>query len=435
MTAEVAVMNKTAVALAADSAMTVSVANARKTYPTNKLFALSKHHPIGIMIYNNAEFMNVPWETIVKMYRQQLGTSSKSTVQEYAEDFLGYIGNAAICTDEQCQSNLLRISNDLFQRIAWDVRNRLNDNTPGGALDVSALIHTVVNEHMAALASVGEASSMQHIDADALVREHEAAVYEVIDHRFREIAINESLRQSLCDVLTAFIKSETRSSGYSGLVFAGFGQDEILPSLVEVVTDGSIANTVKGYVKNVVDLDRDGIQTSINAFAQSEMVGRFMNGVDNELMSYLENYIDALLTKTTSDLVEAEDAGATLGENQISAIRAVVQTELADFHQAMASFCRSRFVEPVLGIVSHLPKEELASMAEALVNLTSLKRRVSMEEETVGGPIDVAVISRGDGFIWIKRKHYFDPSLNRDYFERRSPHHTQREANSEVQAV
>lgn len=34
------------------------------------------------------------------------------------------------------------------------------------------------------------------------------------------------------------------------------------------------------------------------------------------------------------------------------------------------------------------------------------------QRETVGGPIDVAVITRGDGFIWIRRKHYFEPSLN-----------------------
>lgn len=79
---------------------------------------------------------------------------------------------------------------------------------------------------------------------------------------------------------------------------------------------------------------------------------------------------------------------------------------------------RDGFVNPVLGIVRHLPKEELASMAEALVSLTSLKRRVSLEEESVGGPVDVAVASKGDGFIWIKRKHYFDPLLNRDYFIR-----------------
>ena len=55
-------------------------------------------------------------------------------------------------------------------------------------------------------------------------------------------------------------------------------------------------------------------------------------------------------------------------------------------------------------------------MAETLVNLTSFKRRVTPEAETVGGPINVAVISKGDGLIWIKRKHYFTPELNPRYF-------------------
>jgi len=51
-------------------------------------------------------------------------------------------------------------------------------------------------------------------------------------------------------------------------------------------------------------------------------------------------------------------------------------------------------------------------MAEALVNLTSFKRRFSFDAETVGGPVDVAVLCKGDGFVWIKRKHYFKPELN-----------------------
>jgi len=41
-----------------------------------------------------------------------------------------------------------------------------------------------------------------------------------------------------------------------------------------------------------------------------------------------------------------------------------------------------------------------------------LQRRVSREIETVGGAIDVAVISKGDGFVWVKRKHYFNPDRN-----------------------
>jgi hypothetical protein len=35
-----------------------------------------------------------------------------------------------------------------------------------------------------------------------------------------------------------------------------------------------------------------------------------------------------------------------------------------------------------------------------------------MAVESVGGPIDVAVISSGDGFVWIRRKQYFSLADN-----------------------
>ena len=44
------------------------------------------------------------------------------------------------------------------------------------------------------------------------------------------------------------------------------------------------------------------------------------------------------------------------------------------------------------------------------------KRKMSMDAETVAGPIDVAVISKGGGFIWINRKHYFERELNPQFF-------------------
>jgi hypothetical protein len=72
---------------------------------------------------------------------------------------------------------------------------------------------------------------------------------------------------------------------------------------------------------------------------------------------------------------------------------------------------------PVIDSVASLPTDELAAMAESLVNLTAFKRRMtSVETDTVALPIDVAVISKGDGFIWIKRKHYFEPALNQHFF-------------------
>lgn len=78
---------------------------------------------------------------------------------------------------------------------------------------------------------------------------------------------------------------------------------------------------------------------------------------------------------------------------------------------------RENYINPLMNAVSHLSKEDLAEMAESLIYLTYLKRRITNAEESVGGPVDVAIISKGDGFIWIKRKHYFKPELNQFFFD------------------
>lgn len=54
----------------------------------------------------------------------------------------------------------------------------------------------------------------------------------------------------------------------------------------------------------------------------------------------------------------------------------------------------------------------MAALAKSLIELESLKERVTKPSESVSGPIDVAVISKHDGFVWIDRKHYFRPELN-----------------------
>ncbi len=76
---------------------------------------------------------------------------------------------------------------------------------------------------------------------------------------------------------------------------------------------------------------------------------------------------------------------------------------------------RRRF-SGILDVVSILPLKELAEVASTLVRLSSFDKQLSLEAETVGEPIDVAVISKGDGFIWINRKHYSQADLNHRHF-------------------
>ncbi|MEM0993961.1 MAG: hypothetical protein AAGI49_13060, partial [Bacteroidota bacterium] len=115
MTAVAGILNKQAVAIAADSAVTISGENGRKIFNTaNKIFTLSKRHPVGVAIYNSASFMSIPWETIIKMYRRRLKDDFFDTVEEYQKDFIDYLREQNFFTSEDYQKIELK---NLFMQL------------------------------------------------------------------------------------------------------------------------------------------------------------------------------------------------------------------------------------------------------------------------------------------------------------------------------
>jgi len=78
---------------------------------------------------------------------------------------------------------------------------------------------------------------------------------------------------------------------------------------------------------------------------------------------------------------------------------------------------QEKHLGPIHQAIANMPKDEIGHAAARLVSLNWFQKRMSLTTETVGGPVDVAVISKGDGFIWIDRKHYFRPELNQHFFD------------------
>ena len=153
-------------------------------------------------------------------------------------------------------------------------------------------------------------------------------------------------------------------------------------------------------------------------FAQQEIVQTFMDGVHPGFGQRLDGAITSLMNELPEvvasqlTLLDAKQGG------QLRRALKTVGREIQEMFRRHLSEFRQQNHRPIVSVLEHLPKEELAELAESLVHLTSTRRRVAMEAETVGGPIDVAVISKGDGFIWMKRKHYFRPELNPQFFAR-----------------
>lgn len=59
-----------------------------------------------------------------------------------------------------------------------------------------------------------------------------------------------------------------------------------------------------------------------------------------------------------------------------------------------------------------MPIQDAIELAEFLVTTTIGLSRFSPGAQTVGGPVEIAVITKHEGFKWIRRKHYFSTELN-----------------------
>lgn len=157
MTAEIAVMNREAIALATDSAVTSSLTPVTKTSPSaNKLFSLSNNHPVGIMVYGNAMFMGIPWESIIKEYRKNVPERGFDTVREYANDFVSVLNCNSIRFPDGFEADyieafvvtfLLDLRNQIIRRFEFALREGKTAN----ARLMSDIINEVVsglNEHI-----------------------------------------------------------------------------------------------------------------------------------------------------------------------------------------------------------------------------------------------------------------------------------------------
>ena len=59
-----------------------------------------------------------------------------------------------------------------------------------------------------------------------------------------------------------------------------------------------------------------------------------------------------------------------------------------------------------------MPVQDAIDLADFLVETTKKFVRFLPGADTVGGDTDIAVVTKHEGFKWVKRKHYFSKTLN-----------------------
>ncbi len=118
----------------------------------------------------------------------------------------------------------------------------------------------------------------------------------------------------------------------------------------------------------------------------------------------------------------AEEISEESGGNivRVADLQASIAKARQSISEAVLDNARREHAYPLRRVLGVLPVDEMAGLAETLIDLQSLKEKVTKPSETVGRPVDVAVITKSEGLVWIKRKHFFDVGINSRYLQRQA---------------
>lgn len=408
MTSEIAVLNQKAVALAADSAVTlvdgglVAVRNDQR-----KLFNLVDGRPIGLMFFGVADVMGHPWEQLIEHYRTKVNPQSFARVADYATSFLSSLDNLEEFFPRARQGDeYKRLLASVF-RYLFQFAQFLRDSADGELAKAgnSVLLDAAIERVWRNYQTREDGSARPDLDCfpkdfgRRIATEYAQVIEETIAFGFTPFNLGKQSHQRLRDIAIYCVVKDLFLEDVTGLVFAGFGSEERYPSVVTCYMSAIIGGIAKRGQPIVDAIDGD-IRSRIRVFADSEVTNAFIRGIDFNLERRLFGGFRVMLHGLVDQVIEAMPLqDASLRENVRGRFqRDFVPKYFEAFHRMIADYQQQAFINPILRVLEIAAKNELAETARDLVGLNMFKKRITAQKQTVGGAIDVAVISREGGF-------------------------------------
>lgn len=417
MTSEVLMLNKDAVVIAADSAVTIGQApHPRYSKAANKIFDISMHGNVAVTIFAASEVDSIPWELLLKQYRRETsGQQQLPKLEDYVESLMLYLQHNPRFFPQIMLDGKLR---DRFYLAASRVLERAGEVSPDFVDEAKSAPERAAawaNSHLtltAEWAQLGLQAPLAQSDFQALVVQHAQLTQDIAPHiegipkyRYADAAQLVSL------AIEHLFKKPMEFLVNTGLVFAGYGNDEIFPSYVHIEVYGHVGSTLLWRRVNSYSMTHEN-QALILPFAQSSMIDRFTDGFDTTLNEIIHHGSRASFNAIVADFVAA---GAAIPAEVASGI---IESRHQEFMSAWRSKNWDVNFHPLRRVLNSLSVPEMGHLAESLLVLEELRERVTSPSESVGGPIDVVAITKSEGLLWLKRKHFFDPQLNQRYLGR-----------------
>jgi len=372
MTTEIAVFNRLGIALASDSAVTITDGRHVKIFNTaDKLFELSASHPIGLMINGSMDCLGVPWEVLVKLFRRDAGQIPRPTVAAWAEDFVKFAETHALTSgaddggyiDHLIEREISIVQGQTVDRMVMFVFTSSDDHKiQRPKLDIRPLLKEIINARCAHLSSKPV--------ADSLVTLSESDVKAAYGGRIRSRTIEKFAGQSLSEeelshieamIVLACLRAEP-SDFSAGVIVAGYGDSETYPAMYSIDVDGRIAGRLKCFGGTQVSLHTSSDRGRVISFAQTDVIERLLKGVDTRFLRKTADYIRDAAT-SVGNAIEERTRKKRVGKKEIEqrrkAVRDVAELVRREYVEKTSVELKEGFSRDFDSMVAMMPKQEL----------------------------------------------------------------------------
>ena len=278
MTTEIAVMNRLGVALATDSAVTISSGGKTKIYNSaEKLFELSNTHPVGVMVNGNPDFMGVPWELLIKDFRTQHGAVARSTVNAWMEDLIAFIDVYSGLEDSISVSHLEEIAEDeiisIQSNISFRIEKALSETNKSKRIvdvnDVTAFFADAIKERRKEINEFGRADSLRDVSQHEIMVAYAPILDRMLKRRFLPYQLEQHEIENISENIVEALLSKKPSDYTAGIVVAGFGSGNLYPEVTAMDVTAKVAGRLKTSDKVLHNVDGVNDAGRVMTFAQT----------------------------------------------------------------------------------------------------------------------------------------------------------------------
>jgi len=405
MSVGVCIINRNGIALAADSAGTYT-GNKMFYNSMNKVFSLSRKYVYGAITYGTTAIYNVSIDQVLKEFRTYLDSHDQiSDFFEILPLFEAFINqNNSYYKFDLAEADHC---NGLIKELVVDWGNKIKAVV--SLDDAQSQIDVILNE---LAVKMQNAIKIDNYDVSLHIKNKYSGYFNtLIGMVVPELNKFPAQKNAFWDYVSNYfnlsLTSETNNA--MGLFFAGYGLNDAFPKFMHIELYRTVGGKIK--YKLIERYEESNNHAQIVPLAQRDVILTFCKGISNTFINYIPQKVESIINSKIDSLPN------TFTDDQKNELKAILSSSKTEISSAIEYSIQKDNVKPILDSVQLIPLPEMAFLAESLVNITSLKRTFAIDgnQQTVGGPTDVAVMSKGDGFVWIKRKHYFDKQMNPDY--------------------